>query len=155
MNRKFYLIDRENGNRKIRITMKTIVNHFVGDGTGPVRWHRGNVDLDRFRDDMDEIGYDFVVEVGPASPATVLGRFLSINARLTTAEKKLEALRKNRPRGDSSDRACRKYMEVFFDQQHKVERLREELKSVEAKLGELAECPETPRRRRRKRKTVR
>ena len=37
MNRRFYLIDRENDNKKIRITMKDIVDHFVGDGTGRVR----------------------------------------------------------------------------------------------------------------------
>ena len=59
---KFFLIDRENGNEKHRITMKEIVNHFNGDGTGPVKWNRDNVDLERFKFEMDEIGYSFVVE---------------------------------------------------------------------------------------------
>lgn len=60
--RKFFLIDRENGNEKRQITMKEIVNHFNGDGTGPVIWNKNNVDLDRFKFEMDEIGYDFIIE---------------------------------------------------------------------------------------------
>lgn len=60
--RRFYLIDRENGNQKKRITMQAIVDHFIGDGDGVVRWNKNNVDLDRFRFEMDEIGYDFVIE---------------------------------------------------------------------------------------------
>jgi hypothetical protein len=60
--RKFYLIDRENGNEKRRITLQFIVNHFIGDGYNVVNWNKSNVDFDRFRMEMDEIGYDFVIE---------------------------------------------------------------------------------------------
>ena len=96
MNRKFYLIDREDGNKKRRITMQLIIDHFVGDGTGPVRWNRGNVDLDRFREEMDEIGFDFVIEIGPARTSS---RLISLEKRLKTARKKLKALRDSRPDG--------------------------------------------------------
>lgn len=60
--RKFYLIDRENANEKRRIMLREIADHFNGDGSGPVRWNRNNVDLERFRFEMEEIGYDFVIE---------------------------------------------------------------------------------------------
>ena len=60
--RKFFLIDRENNNEKRRITLKDIVNHFVGDGTSCVRWNKNNIDLERFKNEMDEINYDFIIE---------------------------------------------------------------------------------------------
>jgi len=60
--RKFFLIDRENGNVKRRITLREIADHFNGDGDGIVRWNKNNIDLDRFADEMAEIGYTFVVE---------------------------------------------------------------------------------------------
>lgn len=130
MNRRFYLIDRENGNEKIRITMRNIVAHFVGDGTGPVRWNAKNVDLDRFRDEMDEIGYTFVVERGPSSHGSELARLRSLEARLRTAGKKLEEFRRNWPQGDVSDRACRKYMNAFLEQLRKFERLQVEVSAA-------------------------
>ena len=58
-------------------------------------------------------------------------RLCSLKARLRTAEKKLEVLRRNRPGGNTGDRACRTYMERFFSQQSKVERLRDEVKDAE------------------------
>lgn len=60
--RKFFLIDRENNNKKIRITIKDIVNHFIGDGTSIVNWNKNNIDLERFKEEMDEINYDFIIE---------------------------------------------------------------------------------------------
>lgn len=60
--RKFFLIDRENNNKKIRITIKDIVNHFVGDGTSCVNWNKNNIDFERFKREMDEIDYDFIIE---------------------------------------------------------------------------------------------
>ena len=58
-------------------------------------------------------------------------RLHSLEAKLRTAERKLVVLRKNRPDGTKSDRACRTYMERFFSQQSKVERLRDEVKDAE------------------------
>ena len=89
MNRKFYLIDRENGNAKRRITLQEIADHFNGDGSSPVRWSPANVDLDRFRDEMDEIGYTFVIEHAPG-PQTARDRLKRIEARLATAYAKLQ-----------------------------------------------------------------
>lgn len=60
--RKFFLIDRENNNKKIRITIKDIVNHFIGDGTSIVKWNKNNIDLERFKREIDEIDYDFIIE---------------------------------------------------------------------------------------------
>ena len=62
-------------------------------------------------------------------------RLRSLEAKLRTAEKKLEVLRQNRPGGNKGDRACRTYMERFFSQQSKVERLRDEVKDAESKCS--------------------
>lgn len=136
MNRRFYLIDRENGNAKRRITLQEIANHFNGDGTGPVRWNAKNVDLDRFRDEMDEIGYTFVVERGPSSHGSELSRLRSLEARLLTAEKKLYELRQNRPQGNVSDRACRKYMDAFWEQLKRYKCLQTETTAARLKVRE-------------------
>lgn len=125
MNRRFYLIDRENGNAKRRITLREIADHFNGDGGGPVRWTPANVDLDRFRDEMDEIGYTFVVEGGPSSkPASTTAELRSLERRLRTAEKKFKLLVENRPRENTSDRACRRYMNGLWEHLRKVDSLR-------------------------------
>lgn len=66
--RKFWLVDLEEGPEKGKvtpITMKQIVDHFVGDGSGCVRWNKNNVDLDRFKDEMLEIDYEFHWEFVP------------------------------------------------------------------------------------------
>lgn len=57
-------------------------------------------------------------------------RLRSLESRLRTAEKKLEVLRRNRPEGNTGDRKCRTYMEKFFDQQKKVDRLQIEVKEA-------------------------
>ena len=59
--RKFILIDMENNLSIVNITMDDIVNHFIGDGTSCVKWHKGNVDFERYAEEMEEIGYKFVV----------------------------------------------------------------------------------------------
>lgn len=59
--KKYLLIDRENNCQIVKINMQTIIDHFNGDGSGPVRYHAGNVDLDRFRQEMAEIGYIFLI----------------------------------------------------------------------------------------------
>ena len=118
MNRKFYLIDRENGSEKRRITMKFIVDHFNGDGAGPVRWNRNNVDLERFRADMDELGYDFVIERGSKSREDKLRR----------VEAKLALLKASRPNGDQSDRACRKLMDKICAVQERADQLMSEIR---------------------------
>lgn len=59
--KKYLLIDRENDCQIVKINMQTIVDHFNGDYSGPVRYHAGNVDFDRFRQEMAEIGYLFVI----------------------------------------------------------------------------------------------
>ena len=141
MNRKFYLIDRENGNAKRRITLQEIADHFNGDGSGPVRWTPLNVDLDRFREEMDEIGYTFVIERTPGTQ-TARNRLRCIEARLATAYAKLHQLLVNRPQG-GSDRYCRSYMERLYAQENKVEHLRREWQSA------YEESLETPHRRRR------
>ena len=126
MNRRFYLIDRENGNEKRRITMRDIVDHFVGDGTSCIRWNRNNVDLDRFRDEMDEIGYTFVVDQNAIS-SSERQRRKRLEARLRTASAKLQKMKEDRPRGDVSDRVCRRYMEELFAQLRKVHSLEYEI----------------------------
>ena len=59
--RNFYLIDRENGNAKRRITWKEIIGYF-NSHNAPFRYCRANIDLDRFAAEMDEIEYTFVIE---------------------------------------------------------------------------------------------
>ena len=59
--RKFVLIDLENNFNVVNITMQDIVNHFVGDGTSCINWNKNNVDLARFENEMQEIGYKFVI----------------------------------------------------------------------------------------------
>lgn len=58
--RQFYLID-EATKKRTRVTLKQIADHFNGDGTGPVRWNKDNVDLERFRFEMSECGYRFEI----------------------------------------------------------------------------------------------
>ena len=116
-------------------------NHFVGDGTGEVRWHRGNVDLDRFREEMDAIGYDFVVVYGPAAPVSGGDRLKRLAAKLRTARKKLRMLNKERPFGNRSDRAWLRHMEQFFDQLDKVEKLQAQVKLLSRLLSKWALVP--------------
>lgn len=59
--KKYLLIDRENDCQIVKINMRTIVDHFIGDGTSCVNWHKGNIDFNRFRQEMAEIGYVFVI----------------------------------------------------------------------------------------------
>ena len=124
MNRKFYLIDRENGNEKRRITMKFIVDHFNGDGAGPVRWNRNNVDLERFRADMDELGYDFVIERGQKKPQSKADQL----RKLRRVEAKLALLKARRPNGDQSDRACRKLVDKICAVQERADQLMSEIR---------------------------
>lgn len=144
MNRKFYLIDRENGNAKRRITLREIADHFNGDGSGPVRWTPSTVDLDRFRDEMDEIGYTFVIDTNPPTRSARL-RYKRVEKKLVTAYAKLKVLLETRPQGDRSDRVCRNHMQRLYAQQCKVEHLRRELKAAE---DECLEAPHRPRRKR-------
>lgn len=58
--KKYILVDLESGQMR-KIAMDEIVRHFVGDGTSCIRWNAKNVDLERFADEMAEIGYKFVV----------------------------------------------------------------------------------------------
>ena len=58
--RRFYLVDRANGARR-RNTLQEIADHFNGDGDGPVRWNKNNVDLERFKFEADECGYHFII----------------------------------------------------------------------------------------------
>lgn len=62
-NRRFFIVDVETKERQ-RISMQSIVDHFIGDGTGPVKWNKDNVDLDRFAFEMAEIGYNFEIWKG-------------------------------------------------------------------------------------------
>lgn len=57
-----YLIDRENGNAKKRISRKFLADFLNGDGSGPVTWNRNNIDLDRCKFELDEIGYDLIIK---------------------------------------------------------------------------------------------
>lgn len=59
--RKFVLVDLENNLAVKRINMNFIVDHFIGDGSSCVNWNKNNVDLMRFHDEMEEIGYKFVI----------------------------------------------------------------------------------------------
>lgn len=58
--RRFYLVDKATGART-RITLQEIADHFNGDGDGPVRWNKANVDLERFKFEADECGYRFEI----------------------------------------------------------------------------------------------
>lgn len=59
--RTFYLIDHENNDKRFRITMRDIIAYFTGDGSGPVKWNRNNVDLDRYATECEEINYTFEI----------------------------------------------------------------------------------------------
>ena len=64
--RRFYLFDTEHPERgKFRITWKDILNHF---NNGSVRFYQKNTDLDRFAQEMEEIGYKFIIASPPYPP---------------------------------------------------------------------------------------
>lgn len=133
MNRKFYLIDRENGNEKRRITLREIADHFNGDGSGEVSWTPANVDLDRFAEEMDEIGYTFIVERGNTS-SSERAQLHRLQRILRTAEKKLSRLSDDRSMlSCKTDRFCAKHMEKFYAQLGRVETLRKEVAELEEK----------------------
>lgn len=59
--KKFLLVDLENNCQVRKITMQDIVNHFIGDGDSCIRWNAKNIDLERYADEMADIGYKFVI----------------------------------------------------------------------------------------------
>lgn len=61
MRRTFYLIDRENNNKKRRITWKFILNHFNSSDPS-FHYYPKIIDLERFAKEMDEINYTFKIE---------------------------------------------------------------------------------------------
>lgn len=52
----------DNGAR--RVTLRELADYLNGDGSGPVRWSRNNVDLMRIAAEWEEIGYRLWIKEG-------------------------------------------------------------------------------------------
>ena len=54
----YYREDLENpGERFVRLTRQDLADYLNGDGSGPVRWTKNNIDIFRVAAEFEEIGF--------------------------------------------------------------------------------------------------
>lgn len=64
--RTFWRIDLEDPDQPmIRVTLSQLADELNGDGSGPVKWNKNNVDLFRISREWEEIGYELLIKEGP------------------------------------------------------------------------------------------